>query len=210
MDLSTPEAVRDFLALCLDPGHGIKRSPTTLTKITPGPLRDALVRFAPHLGELHQAAEEADRRAAAARKAYADGLAAWIKTGEQPAAADPPAADLGQCRQNRTGTYIRIEDPAQYGPHFYQEHETGDLRCVFCDVSAHWGGEAERTPRVPTYVHNARSVNRTTAKHLVDPLNPRATLCPRSLVASAPMPSDEAARLPLCGGCRRAVTGQQD
>lgn len=209
MDLSSATAVRKFLTLCLDPGRGIKRTPATLAKIMPGPLGAAVDQFAPHLAELRRAAEEADRQAAAARKTYADGLAAWISTGEQPAE-QGTGPGPGECGQNRVGNYIRVEDPVQYGPHFYLQHEAGGLRCVYCDIPAHWGGEAEHTPRVPAYVHNAQSVNRTTAKHLVDPLDPRTTLCPRKLPATAPMPTSEAARLPLCGACRRVATGQQD
>lgn len=210
MDLSNAPAVREFLALCLDPGHGIKRTPATLVKIMPGPLGAAVDRFAPHLAALRQAADEADERARTARKVYSDALATWITSGEQPAAADPHPADLGQCPQNRVGNYVRVEDPAQYGPHFYMRNDDDGLRCVYCDVPAHWGGEQLAPPQVPAYVHNVQSVNRTTAKHLVDPLDPRLTLCPRKLPATAPMPSSEAARLPLCGGCRRAATGRQD
>lgn len=209
MDLSNPTAVREFLALCLDPGHGIKRTPATLAKIMPGPLGAAVDQFAPHLAALRQAADETDRQAAAARKVYTDALAAWIATGEQPPtqATDP---GRGECWQNRVDNYLRVVDAAQYGPHFYQENEAGGLHCVYCDTAAHWGGEDEHTPRVPAYVHNAQSVNRTTAKHLVDPLDPRVTLCPRKLPATEPMPSMEATRLPLCGACRRAVTGLLD
>lgn len=235
MDLSSPDAVREFLALCLDPGHGIKRTPATLAKIMPGPLGAAVDRFAPHLAQLREAADQAEQKARAARDTYTDALAAWI-TGDHSAherdhidgvpwpqclacsteahtvdwtVPDRPTAalDPGQCPQNRVGTYIYVTDPAQYGPHFYQEHEAGDLRCVFCEAAAHWGGESLHTPQVPAYVHNAQSVNRTTVKHLVSPLDPHTTLCPRSFTATAPMPPEEAARLPLCGGCRDAATG---
>lgn len=123
--------------------------------------------------------------------------------------APAPAADPSQCSQNRKGTFVRLTDPAILGPHFYKDDDVCGLRCVYCDVLAHWGGEPLGVRTVPTYVFNASSVNRT-AKHFIDPLDPRTTLCPRSLPASAPMSSDEAARLPLCGACRRTVTGEQD
>lgn len=207
MDLTSPTAVRDFLALCLDPGHGIKRTPATLAKVMPGPLGAAVDQFAPHLAALRQAADEADRQARAARKAYSDALAAWITTGEEPATA-PAATDPGQCTQNRVGNFIRLTDPVQLGPHFYRENELG-LRCVYCDVPAHWGGEPLVAPTVRPYVYNAKSVNRTT-KHIVDPFDPAVTACPSEFISSPSMPTDEAARLPLCSGCRTALTGKTD
>jgi hypothetical protein len=54
----------------------------------------------------------------------------------------------------------------------------------------------------PPYVFNARSVNRM-VKHIPDGLG--HTLCPSSFVASPPMAEEEAARLTLCRGCRRAL-----
>lgn len=258
MDLSSPNAVREFLALCLDPGHGVKRTPAKLAGIMPGPLEDALLRFAPHLAQLRREVDEAEQQARAARKKYADGLEAWITgapvkatfpiagsdqwswrcpeegggCGYQSVARFPteqiaqggyddhrgqcawdqtnlaPAADPSQCQQNRTGNFTRLTDPVNLGPHFYKDGAVG-LRCVYCDVPAHWGGEPLEAPVVPTYVYNSRSVNRT-AKHAVRPDDPRITLCPGAHPASGPMPAEEAARLPLCGGCRRALTGQQD
>lgn len=207
MDLSSATAVREFLALCLDPGHGIKRTPATLAKVMPGPLDAAVDQFAPHLAALRQAVDEAERQARAARKAYSDALATWITTGEEPATA-PAATDPGQCTQNRVGNFIRLTDPVQLGPHFYRENEIG-LRCVYCDVPAHWGGEPLVAPTVRPYVYNADSVNRT-AKHAVHPTYPRRTLCPHEFPVTPAMPTDEAAQLPLCGGCRTALTGKTD
>ncbi|MEU7323338.1 hypothetical protein ABZ682_22725 [Streptomyces griseoviridis] len=55
----------------------------------------------------------------------------------------------------------------------------------------------------PPYVFNARSVNRapgTAVKHIPGPDG--FTICPRRFKASTPMTQQEAARLPLCNGCR--------
>jgi hypothetical protein len=330
MDLSNSTTVREFLALCLDPGHGITRTPATLAKIMPGPLGDAVHRFAPHLAGLREDAEALEQHAATAGQVYAEALAAWIK-GEptpvpdlapatpdeerreryaaalystlvemarrqpwvtlspfrravwyaradaaikvadaearetEPAADEPkpvfltgstwswqcltetggcgypsicrfstetaaqrglndhraqcawttgnvsvPARiDQGQCPQNRTGSYLSVSDPVQLGPHFYKTDEAGRWHCVYCDAGGHWGGEPPRTPQVRAYVFNSRSVNRTT-KHAVDPANPARTLCPSAFVASPPMPTEQATRLTLCGGCRRALTGQPE
>lgn len=269
MDLSNPTAVREFLALCLDTRHGIRRTPAELAELMPGPLRDATEKYAPHLAELREAAETLEGHAAAARRVHADALAAWIRGEPQPvpdrAPATPdeerreryaealyatmevtpqrhpwvtlspfrravwyaradaairiadtetsatppaPAADSDECPQNRIGNFIYLTDPVQLGPHFYEDDGSGGLRCVYCDVPVLWGGESLVESTVPTYVHNANSVNRTTAKHLVDPQDPTTTLCPGRIAASKPMPTEEAARLPLCGECRRAVTGK--
>jgi len=341
MNLRSPEAVRGFLALCLDPGHGIKRTPAEVAKAVrevPGPPRDALERFAPHLADLREACDSLDEHAQDAHQIYVEALDAWIRNEPRPLTETPPAApDQGRrdryaealyntlemtpqqhpwatlspfrravwyaradaaitvadaeadelenitapervdrlrteffecasvesiqvqqrratrqrgrwqsrldrmdtllnirreqieagvwpepadtpavtesgeqdhCPQNRVGNFIRLTDPVQLGPHFYQENELG-LRCVYCDVPCHWGGEPLVAPTVRPYVHNARSVNRT-AKHAIHPTDPRRTLCPSSFVATAPMPPEEAVRLPLCGGCRRALTGETD
>lgn len=79
MDLTTAAVVRDFLALCLDPGRGIMRTPAELAKIMPGPLRDALERHAPHLAELREASDALDMHARAAHQVYAYSLDAWIR-----------------------------------------------------------------------------------------------------------------------------------
>jgi hypothetical protein len=55
---------------------------------------------------------------------------------------------------------------------------------------------------VSAFVFNSRSVNRST-KHAHDG-NGR-TLCPSRFMATAPIPADLAASLPLCGGCARAL-----
>jgi hypothetical protein len=237
VNLDTEKDVRDFLRLCLDPGHGIKRTPAKLAGIMPGPLEDALMRFAPHLGAVQAEADRQEAEARKARKAYTEALAAWI-TGES---ADAPSL----CPQNRRG------DKAVPEEHFHKPDDDGVLRCVFCSTPAHWGGEptdAYRTQdgrvwtlatevnehgvplyeapfvgtrytalaletlhgeiapvgRVPAppYVFNSRSVNRT-AKHIPDGRG--RTICPGNFQASKPMPEEEAARLTLCGGCRKAL-----
>jgi hypothetical protein len=79
----TPDALRSFLRLCLDPGHGIKRTPVRLVEVLPEPLAAKAAEFAPHLGALRHAAQALDEQAAKARQVYADALAAWIH-GEEP------------------------------------------------------------------------------------------------------------------------------
>lgn len=79
----TPERLRSFLMLCLDPGHGIKRTPDRLAKVLPEALASQADEFAPHLGRLRHEAKAADQRAKEAHRTYADALAAWIH-GEEP------------------------------------------------------------------------------------------------------------------------------
>lgn len=207
MDLSSAAAVREFLVLCLNPPGRSKRTPAKLAQIMPDPLRDALETYAPHLAKLRQDAEDLERKARSARKAHANALAAWIRSSNDEVTAASGGA--GRCPQNRTGNFIRLEDPAVLGPHFYKDAGDGYLRCVYCGAPAYWGGEKETEPTPCSYVYNAKSVNRT-AKHVVDPADPAVTACPRSFAASPPMPIAEAARLPLCGGCRTALTGKTD
>ncbi|MFI1702977.1 hypothetical protein [Streptomyces griseoruber] len=79
----TPEALRSFLKLCLDPGHGVKRTPVRLAEVLPEPLARKAAEFAPHLGRLRHDAEALDEQATRAHGAYAEALAAWIH-GEDP------------------------------------------------------------------------------------------------------------------------------
>ncbi|WP_406178085.1 hypothetical protein [Streptomyces canus] len=79
----TPEALRSFLKLCLDPGHGIQRTPEKLAEVLPEPLVRKTVEFAPHLGTLRHTAQALDEQAKQAQQAYADALAGWIH-GEEP------------------------------------------------------------------------------------------------------------------------------
>ncbi|MFF0092765.1 hypothetical protein ACFYSF_22770 [Streptomyces canus] len=233
MDLSSKNTVREFLRLCLDPGHGVKRTPAQLAEVMPGALRDAVTRFAPHLAELLDEATRKEKEARRARRAYVDAFSAWIN------ADDDADNELVLCQQNRRG------DDAVPQPHFYAPDT---MLCVFCGEAAHWdGGEspiALRTPDgrewtraveanengvplyeapfvgtrftalaletmhgrieavAPAYVFNADSVNRST-KHIPNALG--NTMCPSGFRASTPMPQEEAARLALCGGCRRAL-----
>ncbi|MET8747233.1 hypothetical protein [Streptomyces sp. NPDC004728] len=82
-DYDTPEGLRSFLALCLDPGHGIKRTPDRLAEVLPEALASKAAEFAPHLGRLRHEAKAADQRAKEAHRAYAEALASWIH-GEEP------------------------------------------------------------------------------------------------------------------------------
>ncbi|PWI16049.1 hypothetical protein DI272_19150 [Streptomyces sp. Act143] len=79
MQFDTEAEVRDFLRLCLEPRPGMTRTPARLAEIMPGPLYEALVRLAPHLGELHDEADRLEAEARAANRAYARALAAWIE-----------------------------------------------------------------------------------------------------------------------------------
>ncbi|MGW5930538.1 hypothetical protein ACWF2L_30550 [Streptomyces anulatus] len=97
-----------------------------------------------------------------------------------PAADDQPAPDLATCPQNLYG------DKAVALPHHYP---AGSDECVFCSGR--------------TYAFNADSVNHTT-KHAHD--DQGRTLCRRRFRTHPPMPDDWAGRLPLCGGCRDALT----
>ncbi|MGA5496679.1 hypothetical protein ACPCSP_20190 [Streptomyces cinereoruber] len=77
-DLDTPEETREFLRLCLDPGHGIQRTPDKLAEIMPPQMRDQVEAFAPHLTYLRGIADMAQAGADEARAAYAGALADWI------------------------------------------------------------------------------------------------------------------------------------
>ncbi|MEC3995229.1 hypothetical protein VSR01_17470 [Actinacidiphila sp. DG2A-62] len=92
MQFQTEEEVRDFLRLCLDPGHGVKRTPAKLTAIMPDLLRDRLEGHAPHLADLRQEAERAEAATEKARAAHAEALGAWIEGDTPP----PHLADLRQ------------------------------------------------------------------------------------------------------------------
>lgn len=70
-DLNTPEEAREFLRLCLTPHRGDPRTAEQLAKILPGWVRERLHVHAPHLADLHAAAERA-------RAAYVDAMTAWI------------------------------------------------------------------------------------------------------------------------------------
>ncbi|MER6632263.1 hypothetical protein ABT301_29285 [Streptomyces sp. NPDC000987] len=83
----TPEDLRSFLRLCLDPGHGIKRGPEKLAEVLPEPLARKVAEFAPHIGGLRHAAQALAEQAKQARRAYADALAAWIREEPEPAPA---------------------------------------------------------------------------------------------------------------------------
>ncbi|MFF5668859.1 hypothetical protein ACFY8S_01765 [Streptomyces hygroscopicus] len=81
-DYDTPEALRAFLKLCLDPGHGIRRSPEKLAEVLPEPLAGKTAEFAPHLKELRHVAQALDEQARKAFREYADALAAWVNEEE--------------------------------------------------------------------------------------------------------------------------------
>ncbi|MBM9506734.1 hypothetical protein [Actinacidiphila acididurans] len=77
--LSTPDEVRGFLRMCLDPGLGRdRRTPTELTVVMPDWLLGHLAEHAPHLAALHADVTVAEELAAEARVSYAEALLAWI------------------------------------------------------------------------------------------------------------------------------------
>lgn len=77
--LNTAAEVREFLALCLDPGPGRdKRTAARVAEIMPGWLAGPLNRHAPHLATLSAAVHEAEAVAAAARTEHTEALGAWI------------------------------------------------------------------------------------------------------------------------------------
>lgn len=89
MRYDTPEKLRDFLRLCLDPGPGRKkRTPVRLVEVLPEPMQDELTRHAPHLHILRHRAQALAEQTDAARNLYADALATWIRD-EQPQPGEP-------------------------------------------------------------------------------------------------------------------------
>lgn len=103
---TTAEGIREFLALCLNPGYGIKRTPATLAEIMPRTLRDRMEIHAPQLAELRAEAERREAAADQARQAHAAALEQWIKT-PSPAPRNEPwgtCCDLGFPARGRDHT----------------------------------------------------------------------------------------------------------
>ncbi|MFD0209178.1 hypothetical protein ACFVH9_08570 [Streptomyces hirsutus] len=113
MNLTDEKSVRDFLRLCLDPGHGIKRTPAKLTEVMPDPLYQAMVLYAPRLGRLRADADRQDKKARAARKAYADAVAAWIH--DKPAPAEDEQSTDRREKYAQT-LYATLEEFSQERP----------------------------------------------------------------------------------------------
>ncbi|MGC4947781.1 hypothetical protein ACLQ2N_16490 [Streptomyces sp. DT224] len=79
MQLQTPDEVRGFLRLCLDPGPGRpKRTAAELARIMPDALGDAVSKHAPELAVLRAELKTAETAATEARERYSEGLRAWI------------------------------------------------------------------------------------------------------------------------------------
>jgi hypothetical protein len=92
--LDTPEQVRDFLRLCLNPGAGYpKRTVARLAAIMPDWLAAPLTEHAPHLGTLRARVEGAEAYAEEERARYVEALRSWIarETIPAPEPADAPA-----------------------------------------------------------------------------------------------------------------------
>lgn len=81
-DLSTPEHTREFVALCI--GGRVNRTPAQLAAIMPDWLQAAVSEHAPHLGELHAAAERHRLAHEAATELYVTELAKWAAAVSAP------------------------------------------------------------------------------------------------------------------------------
>ncbi|MXM66757.1 hypothetical protein GR925_25830 [Streptomyces sp. HUCO-GS316] len=232
---ASPDELRAFLRLCLNPRPGQTRTTEALAGVLPGPLLQNLHGHVPALGKLHAEVQRTEEAAAAATTAYAKALTAWLEKED---------AGPALCTQNGRG------DKATPRPHDFPDDRNGPPHCLWCGVPAQGSVPGYRTPdgrewtlagectegglplyeapfvgtrytadaltalhgtaeplsavQPPLYVFNARSVNRrpgTAVKHIPTP-DGTATICPRGYEATAPMPEEEAALLPLCGGCR--------
>lgn len=78
-NFTTAEEIRAFLALCLNPGYGIKRTPAKLAEVMPLELRNRLETYVPQLTDLREEAERLEAAADQARRAHATALEAWVK-----------------------------------------------------------------------------------------------------------------------------------
>lgn len=100
---ATPEELRAFLALCLDPGPGrTTRTPEELTRILPEPILDQLARFSPDLGALRSYADRRQRQADTARLVWAAALAEWIAD-EDPEDDQPTGCNGAALTHDETG-----------------------------------------------------------------------------------------------------------
>ncbi|EMF31105.1 hypothetical protein H114_00712 [Streptomyces gancidicus BKS 13-15] len=100
MQHQTPEQLRDFLRLCLNPGPGRPvRTPHRLLDVLPEEMHDQLAQHAPHLRHLRERTTVLAQELDGARKAYADALAAWIRgdSTEPRLAALPLSAPCWDC-----------------------------------------------------------------------------------------------------------------
>lgn len=78
-DLSTPEATREFLRLCLNPPARGPRTPAKLVEIMPAWLRAALDGHAPELAVLHADTVRLEKAAARARAVEVTALEQWVE-----------------------------------------------------------------------------------------------------------------------------------
>ncbi|MEU2426950.1 hypothetical protein ABZ619_39060 [Streptomyces sp. NPDC007851] len=85
-ELNTPEEIRDFLRLCLNPPGRAPRTPANLAQVMPDWLYGPLHEHAPHLAALRAETERLDEAAARAHRAHAAALARWIEGTETPSA----------------------------------------------------------------------------------------------------------------------------
>ncbi|MFF4292178.1 hypothetical protein ACFY0N_00810 [Streptomyces vinaceus] len=176
MELDSEQAVRAFLRLCANPGLG--REERTFEHMA-RILPDFVTdSFTEHAPPLAKLRDSVKKADAAAERARAR-FADGLRAWTL-AGQDADEADPRLCPQNLFG------DQAVPGEH-HRPDAPGD--CVFC--------EPERT-----YVFNRDSLNRRTKHAHAD----GRTLCPSQFAVTEPLDSDRAAGLPLCGGCRRALT----
>ncbi|PWI09760.1 hypothetical protein DIZ27_14585 [Streptomyces sp. NWU339] len=117
MQYETPEQLRDFLKLCLDPGPGReKRTPAKLIEVLPEPMHAALIQHAPHLRQLRHRVDALTAQRQAAQQTYADALAAWIRGDEQPAPARLPLPLLDAVTLTYDAAVPHIDDCAVCRP----------------------------------------------------------------------------------------------
>ncbi|MBL1115465.1 hypothetical protein JK364_24140 [Streptomyces sp. 110] len=120
----TPDTLRAFLTLCLDPGPGrTKRTPEELTRILPEPILAQLTTFAPNLGVLRSDTEQRQRQADTARLVWAASLAEWIE-GQVPAEDRAQHCNGAALTHDETGVCTHPVAPAEEAP---CAHESWDV-----------------------------------------------------------------------------------
>ncbi|KUN37741.1 hypothetical protein AQJ30_15775 [Streptomyces longwoodensis] len=93
----TPEALREFLQMCLTPRPGQERTALRLVELLPPQIAAKAHEFAPHLAGLDRTATDLETQAGQARQAYADALAAWIGGQEPPTTQDRLSSPCFNC-----------------------------------------------------------------------------------------------------------------
>jgi hypothetical protein len=115
-EFGSAEKTRAFLALCLNPGEGVRRTPLQLVQIMQPWLEEAVFDHAPHLrehmltiAEQRRRMEDAEAALHAEQAEYAEALLAWIESGEAPAPATAPEPGPERCDGTHQPPAIRPE-----------------------------------------------------------------------------------------------------